>query len=362
MTATLEREAVKPSRSAALGRRITVIIPAHNEGKWLPATIESVLAQTRPADRILVYPNGCTDDTWDVAARYPVEVMGSHHSQGRKAGALNRALDYLLPTMNDHDLVMCMDGDTEVHPDLLRNAEAHMAADPTLGAVSSNHLITPTNRLIQLLQMMEYERDRRFIGRRKGNYGCMTGMAAVYRVAALRQVHRRYGSVYDPRNWTEDWKLTIALKHLRWRMIRPQDCLATTVPVTTIKGLYIQRERWARGYLQTLMQFGFTRWTAIPWLKQAGLVWSIVSRLLLILLLVGARHHLVAVWMIPVVVILVGDAINTVHKAGWRADLVALAFPLEIFYAWLVTAAIFSGYFKQLTGLGGSDTWKKVRR
>ena len=55
----------------------------------------------------------------------------------------------------------------------------------------------------------------------------MTGMAAMYRVAALRDVKRVYGEVYDPDNWTEDWKLTIALKHLRWGMVRPQDCLAT---------------------------------------------------------------------------------------------------------------------------------------
>ncbi len=89
----------------------------------------------------------------------------------------------------------------------------------------------------------------------------MTGMAAMCRVHAMRDVIAAYGSVYDETNWTEDWKLAIALKHLRWDIVRPQGCPATTIPVSTVKGLFIQRERWARGYIQTLMQFGLTRWT-----------------------------------------------------------------------------------------------------
>ena len=114
------------------------------------------------------------------------------------------------------------------------------------------------------MQAMEYERDRRFVGRRKGRYGCMTGMAAMYRVRALYDVKAHYGAFYDQDNWTEDWFLTIALKHLGWRMLRPQDCMAATVPVPTLRGLFTQRVRWARGYLQTLRKFGFTRYTAIP--------------------------------------------------------------------------------------------------
>jgi poly-beta-1,6-N-acetyl-D-glucosamine synthase len=288
-------------------------------------------------------------------------VMALHGITGRKAGALNAALNALLPSLDDDDLVVCMDADTVIHAELLQNAERHFTEDSGLGAVSSNHLIKRFGTVIEVLQAMEYERDRRFIGRRKGRYGCMTGMAAMYKVAALRDVKRLYGEVYDPDNWTEDWKLTIALKHLRWGMVRPQDCLATTVPVSTVKGLFVQRQRWARGYIQTLSQFGLTRWTAIPWAKQAGLVWSVVSRVVLLYLLWTVRGHLLSLWGLPVFAILMADSVNTAHKAGWRATLLALAFPVEMLYAWLITAAITSGYWKQLTKTGKTDTWKMVR-
>jgi poly-beta-1,6-N-acetyl-D-glucosamine synthase len=341
---------------------VTVLIPAHNEQDYIADTIRGVQAQSRPADRLIVVPNNCDDGTAQVACAAGAEVMDLHGVHGRKAGALNIALDRVMPGLADDDLIVCMDADTEIHPDLFRNAERHFGEEEGLGAVSSNHLIKRFGTPMELLQAMEYERDRRFIGRRKGRFGCMTGMAAMYKVAALRAVSRAYGSVYDEDNWTEDWKLTIALKHLGWGMVRPQDCLATTVPVSSVKGLFIQRERWARGYIQTLCQFRLTRWTAIPWAKQAGLAWSVLSRLTLFYLIFTVRHHLFAWWCLPVFIIMMADSVNTVHKAGWRATLVACCFPVEMFYAWLITAAIVSGYWKQLTKTGKHDTWKMVRR
>ena len=151
--------------------QIVVILPAHNEQDYIGATIEGIQAQTRPADRIIVVPNNCRDDdeTAVIAAKYNgVEVIELHGITGRKAGALNAALDVVLPDMADDDLVVCMDADTIIHPDLLANASAHFRLEPRLGAVSSNHLIKRHGTLIELLQAMEYERDRRFIGRRKG--------------------------------------------------------------------------------------------------------------------------------------------------------------------------------------------------
>jgi poly-beta-1,6-N-acetyl-D-glucosamine synthase len=341
---------------------IKVLVPAHNEEASIGMTIESLQAQTRPPDEIVVMCDNCTDRTAEIAASHGVVVMHSVDNTGRKAGAMNQALDILLPPLHASDLMMCMDADTAVHPELIENAARHFDEIEGLGAVSSHHLVVQLDTPIELLQAMEYERDRRFIGRRKGRYGCMTGMAALYLVAAMRDVAAAYGEVYDPTNWTEDWKLTMALKHLRWGMLRPQDCLATTVPVSDVKGLFTQRQRWARGYMQTLCQFGLTRWTAIPWLKQLGLVWSLMSRVLVLYLLWRSRNDLVAPWTLAILLIMIADGVNTVRKAGWKAVVTAILFPIEIAYAWLITTAIISGYYKQLSGAGATDTWKRVRR
>lgn len=227
----------KLGRGAAM--TVTALVPAHNEEPSIAATIKSLQNQTRVPDSITVMCDNCTDRTADIALGMGVHVMHSVDNTGRKAGAMNQALASLLPPLDDEDIVLCMDADTEIDPDLIRNAERHFAETEHLGAVSSNHLVRKTANLMELLQAMEYERDRRFIGRRKGKFGCMTGMAALYKVEALREViasSHGAGTVYDPSNWTEDWKLTIALKHLGWNMVRPQDCLASTVPCPRSRG------------------------------------------------------------------------------------------------------------------------------
>jgi glycosyltransferase involved in cell wall biosynthesis len=56
---------------------ITVLIPAYNASRFLRETIESVLAQTLPADEVLVIDDGSTDDTAAIAASFgpPVRVI-----------------------------------------------------------------------------------------------------------------------------------------------------------------------------------------------------------------------------------------------------------------------------------------------
>ena len=351
---------------AARTTRVLALVPAHNEAGSITETILSLRAQTRPVDEIVVVVNNSTDDTADIARELGVSVWDVGAMGGRKAGALNLALDRFLPHLDDDDLLLSMDADTVLTDTLIENALRHFAADAQLGALSSNHVVMRHRNLLELLQAMEYEHDRVMIGRHKGRGGCMTGMAAVFRVAALREVKATYGTVYDPSNWTEDWKLTIALRHTRWHTLRPQDCLVSTVPVSRIRGLIHQRERWARGYLQTLMQFGWTRVTAVPWTKQLGFAFSIAVRLLFLTvlgLLIAYREPLVAWWMLPIALVFSADAIWTVRRTGRAGMLVAGVLFIEIGYAWLLTAAIARGYVKQLIDYKGdiNNTWMKVR-
>ena len=50
---------------------ISVIVCAYNEARYLPACLHSLLAQTRPADEIVVVNNASTDDTGAVARAIP---------------------------------------------------------------------------------------------------------------------------------------------------------------------------------------------------------------------------------------------------------------------------------------------------
>jgi len=51
--------------------RISVIVCAHNEARYLPACLHSVLAQSRVPDELLVINNASTDETAFVASQVP---------------------------------------------------------------------------------------------------------------------------------------------------------------------------------------------------------------------------------------------------------------------------------------------------
>src|SRR5215468_4866999 len=56
-------------RPISPARMISVIIPAHNEEKYLGATLEALERQSYGWFEVVVVANGCTDATADVARR-----------------------------------------------------------------------------------------------------------------------------------------------------------------------------------------------------------------------------------------------------------------------------------------------------
>ena len=56
---------------------ISVIIPCHNEERWIGATLNALQNQTYPSDRyeIIVVDNNSSDQTREIARRFPVQLL-----------------------------------------------------------------------------------------------------------------------------------------------------------------------------------------------------------------------------------------------------------------------------------------------
>jgi glycosyltransferase involved in cell wall biosynthesis len=80
--------------------RISVIVCAHNEARYLPACLHSILAQSRVPDEILVINNASTDETPLVAARIPGVRVVDEPRKGlvvaREAGRRRASGDILI--------------------------------------------------------------------------------------------------------------------------------------------------------------------------------------------------------------------------------------------------------------------------
>lgn len=72
---------------------IAAVIPCYNQAHYLGEAIESVLAQTRPADEIIVVNDGSTDETAAVAARYSPVVRYIWQENRGLAGARNSGME-----------------------------------------------------------------------------------------------------------------------------------------------------------------------------------------------------------------------------------------------------------------------------
>ena len=65
-----EQQNILPDLAPLTTDSIAVIIPVYNGAMYLAEAIESVLAQTHPADEIIVIDDGSTDDSLAIARRF----------------------------------------------------------------------------------------------------------------------------------------------------------------------------------------------------------------------------------------------------------------------------------------------------
>ncbi len=92
---------------------VSIIIPCRNGGRFLDATLRSVLAQTWPAIEIIVVDDHSSDDSREVAARHAApNVRSFATSSGGAAAARNRGL-----AEAKGDFIQYLDADDLLSPD-----------------------------------------------------------------------------------------------------------------------------------------------------------------------------------------------------------------------------------------------------
>lgn len=349
---------------------VTVLIPAHNEEKSIPATLVSLMQQSTPPDRVLVVADNCTDRTVQVAKEHGVDVFETVGNTHKKGGALNQALQDLLPTLGDNDTVMVMDADSQIGDDFLAEAIRRFTDDRALMAVGGLFEGEDGHGLLGQFQRNEYIRYQREIRRRNGRVFVLTGTASVFRASALRAVAEARGSelpgikgeVYDTFALTEDNELTIALKSLGALTISPIACTVVTELMPGWRMLWAQRLRWQRGALENLGEYGLTPQTLRYWAQQIAIgygVLALFSYFALILLMILAMDTWVwfPFWL-GIGVLFAIERTITAWKGGWRARLVAVLIFPELVYDCFLNLAFLRGVFE--IAFGRRATWKHV--
>src|SRR5262245_29038021 len=137
-----------------VGALLSVIVPCYNQAHFLGEAIESVLRQSYRPFQLVVVDDGATDNTAEVAARYPSVVCVRQANQGL-AGARNSGL-----RASSGEYVLFLDADDRLLPGALDTGAATLDRHPDAAfAVGLHRRIDVAGRPLPLIQRPRIERD-----------------------------------------------------------------------------------------------------------------------------------------------------------------------------------------------------------
>jgi GT2 family glycosyltransferase len=114
--------------------RFSVIIPVFNGAAYLARAIESVLAQTWPAEEIIVVDDGSVDASADIAQSFGPRVRYVRQENAGVSAARNRGA-----ALARGDWLVFLDADDWYYPDRLRLHGEWIAAEPGLDFLTGDY-------------------------------------------------------------------------------------------------------------------------------------------------------------------------------------------------------------------------------
>lgn len=178
--------------------KVTVAIPCYNGAAYVGATIESVLAQSRPPDEITVIDDGSTDASVEVISKYPVRLI-QHDGNKGLAAARNTAL-----AGSTGDIIAFIDVDAPADPTWLETLLSGYTAEDVAGVGGrgiETRMLSPADRWRRLHASQGH--GERVLERAE----FLHGLNSSFRVHALRTV-----GGFDPRFCTNAEDLDVGLR------------------------------------------------------------------------------------------------------------------------------------------------------
>ncbi len=244
---------------------LAVLVPAHNEGSVIEATVCSIRQELDEGDRLIVIADNCTDETSSKAAGAGAEVVERHDSVNRGKGyALAAGIDYLRSA--PPDVVMVIDADCRITGgriavpvqqawSLHRPVQCLNLVD--LESADSN--VYPVHQAVSLFAFMIKNQVRpRGLSRLRLSVPLHgTGMFIPWSLISSSSLAS--GDI------VEDLSLGLDLLERGYGASACHDFSIRSSPPSSSTGALQQRRRWEHGYLDTLFRRG-------PRLVATGLV------------------------------------------------------------------------------------------
>lgn len=336
--------------------KLTIIVPAYNEGKTIEETIMSLKRQTVLPEKIIVIDDCSTDDTAQRAQRLGVTVVKPPKNTGSKAGAQNYAL-----TLVETEFVMAVDADTTLAPDAVEKLLAAIREEgiaAACGYVIPRHVKTMWERgryIEYLFAFSFYKEIQDYYEKPLISSGCFS----VYRTDILKK-HNGWST----RTLAEDMDITWSFYRQDYRVrFVPEACCFPVEP-HNYKFMSKQLKRWSHGFMQNvrlhwrhIMHIGYLRMLVAVALWDATIASVAYLFLLPLLVIIFSNPFFLLGYVIDAPAVLVPVLLTARHKknvgrvigslpAFFVLRTVNSVFMLEAFWTELILKKRFTTYEK----------------
>lgn len=362
------RQAQAPKREEPL---VSIIVPGYNEDRVVVSCVQSIMAANYENYELILVNDGSTDGTAEImrelARTYPKTIFVDQPNSG-KGAALNTGTAY-----SHGRFIMYVDSDGVFGKDTI-NEMLRPFENRKVGAVSGDDRPVNLDRLVTKLLSLISHVGTGFIRRALSVIDCLpvvSGNIGMFRREALEKAGALRTDTLG-----EDLELT-------WRMHRagytvkfaPRAVVYAESP-STLRGLWRQRVRWARGMLQATLihkdMIGNPRYGAFGIYLLFNTLSMIVVPLAQIVVLIGLPavfigrpddlpHDFIG-WMsliglsLALLVLLYSIALNK----AWKDLRYFWVFPLWPIYATVMGFAL--GWAIILEIRGAEKNWNKLER
>lgn len=241
--------------------RVSIIVPAWNEGLVIGETIDRLMKLEYPNRclRVYVVDDASTDETPDVVKakekQYPNQVFHIRREKGGegKAHTLNHGIKQILAE-DWSEALMIIDADVLFEPSSLRKMARHLD-DENIGAVTAyiKEGSLPGNYLTKFIafEYITAQAASRRAQNVMGAMACLAGGAQLHSRKSLEAI----GGRIDTSSLAEDTFTTFKTQIQGRKAIFEGNAKVWAEEPDTIVSLWKQRLRWARGNVQVTIQF-----------------------------------------------------------------------------------------------------------
>lgn len=241
------RQAVAPTSPRP---RCAVLVPAHDEAGGITATLQSILAQLGPDDRLVVIADNCTDQTAETARAAGATVAERADPDRRGKGY---ALDFGVRFLSEAppEIVVILDADCTLRAgsmdQLVRQAAASGSPQQAIYLMAApGEQPSPKQQLSAFAFL--FKNQVRPLGLHRLGFPCLlTGSGMAFPWATIQRVPLASGNI------VEDMKLGLDLALAGDPPRLCPEALVTSELPTGEQAAVKQRSRWEHGHVRTLL-------------------------------------------------------------------------------------------------------------